>query len=1133
MECPKCHRNIPENTTVCPYCHKVFALTCPNCKTVSKHAVCKKCGYIILEKCHKCGKLVPTTSSACKCGFSTSMSIAYNECEIDEFASLILNFGALKTIRSALGSREFYEKFKQKLKNLISAQLKGINAHIITYGDTYVINFCKDLSFSTSVDKAIRTAIKLATAFTGLNLNMIEQIGSSLKLDICIIRKNSEELLTYPQLESNIKMIVSKGKNKKYIRDMQVLLDQDCHDAARNYKADSLYYMNVNGSSVMFYQLILDEYVIPPSDNLVEAEDVQVREIQKISKKVLEQQDKIDLYSFKVFDINAQCSFIRCTTENLERELDINKKIISIKTEKDIGISTKTLVDFYTREGIEPIYICCTEELTYKPWGVFDKLLRAFFKLSVTNGLIDPNTDIKPYNASKDLILGNAPAVASSEDARYKYIEQFGNLLSENKRMVIIIDGFEHIDNTSLQALELYFDKYANIYTNFIFITNEETPVHSKIKGLLQTFLYKEITLQKSSLDEIISITSKDATNFIESFYYERIKESYNGSRIYYDHAIKYLTDVGVLAKFENKFIIKNNASYMIPKDINSLIKTRLKSFAKYMDASMILAYSVFLGERMDFRTLEELGVNNIPENVQFLQEEGFAFRQESDIYINNYNLVKDIILSSLKSDVQEYIVQTILAKLGKSIDTTTLMLLMATLSKVKEEYLLLWKNSQYAINTGDYDAYLKNCLGFLSLIDKLGENIPREEIENNKKDIMQNIFMSLYSYSPTKIYSIGDILLMDAMQEDDNDKIIKLSNLMLQSALITANYKMAHSLLYNILSRMPDSSLIVDGAINTKFLLLSIINIEILFNIGNYTECIELAEELLSIIKPEIIDKIKPANFSLNMFINHLLEAFRIAGFAKVIKNDKNLNEFFTTVKNAIGADIPEKDCIRALQEFINGKDYTPSNIEIASPFSKVIFLILSELSKLRTDYNTFAQNIYQAKLLATDLHQTQLEYICEALIGYSYAKVGVKQKAEKILSDIVTKAESSAIFNVIAISKFLMAKVKIDNKEIDEAMLLINDTLADIQKHANCAKVYYAMFERLFIEAAQRDKNLPVDIQNEINKLTALSNDGGLQRIVGDSLKQKIYNERVNDDLANMADNSSYSNHETESHP
>jgi len=1124
MNCPKCHKTIPDNANVCPHCHKVLALTCPNCRSISKSSVCQKCGYVILEKCHKCGKLVPTISAKCKCGFPTALSVAYNECEIDEFL---------------LNSQELYSKFLLRLKNLISANIKGLNAQVIMHGSSYVINFCKELSFASSVDKAVRTALKLITAFAGLNLNMIEQLGTSLKMDITIIQKTSDRLLEHQQLESNIKMIVTNAKNKKYLKDMQVLIDQYCRDVMKSYKMDSLYFMDLNGASVMFYQILLDEYIVPPNETVEEGEQLEVKKIKRIKK---EEDSKNDLYGFKIFDINAKCSFIKSTAESITRELDVNKKIIGIKTNPENSIKTADLVNYYRSMDLEVIYVACNEELCYKPWGFFEKFFKAYFKLSSTKGLIDKTLDLKPYNTLKNILFDEPDELTSPEDARYRYMEQFVSLLRNTRRYAIIVDGFEYIDSTSLQTLELYFDKYVNVYTNFVFITDEEIPVHSKIKSLLQTFLYKEITIQKSKMDEILATTGGDVSDFIQSFYYERINESFRGSRLYFEHAIKYLIDVGVLVHFDNKLLIKNNSSFMLPSDLSALIRTRLKSLGKYVDASMILANSVYLGERLDFSTLEQLGINKIQENMKFLESEGFGYVSGNAIYINNYNLIRPIIIASLKEEVEEYIVKNILTKLGKLIDNTTLMLLMGILSMFKEEYLLLWKNSQVAIAMGDYDAYLKNCLGYLSLIDKVGENIPQEEIENNKKDILQNILVSLYSYSPSKIYTIGDILLMDAMQEEDNDKIVKLSNLMLQSALITANYKIAQSLLHNILSRMPNSSLIVNGAINTKFLLLSVVNIEVMFNIGNYRNCIELAEDMLEVIKPEIIQKIKPSNFSENLFIEHLMEAFRIAGMAKLIACDSDIEEFFGAINDALGVELPDKDAILAIKEFVAGKNYIPTNIELATPFSKIIYLLLNELSKLEDDYKSFAQNVYQAKLLAGDMHQTQLEYLCEALIGHAYAKAGVKVKAEAILSDIIEKAGNSAIFSVVAIAKYILAKIKIGKNELDDAIILINDSLADIQKYNNQAKIYYAMFERLFVDVAQKQKSISVDIDIEMNKLKVISPNGELERIVrlSEYMPQVQESEQAIEDalpveeydLEALADNNNFSDLKTQEH-
>ena len=227
---------------------------------------------------------------------------------------------------------------------------------------------------------------------------------------------------------------------------------------------------------------------------------------------------------------------------------------------------------------------------------------------------------------------------------------------------------------------------------------------------------------------------------------------------------------------------------------------------------------------------------------------------------------------------------------------------------------------------------------------------------------------MYLYNYSPAKIYFIENILLIDAINEQDDEKIVKLSNLMLQGALISSNYTDALGLLHNILSRMQNPTLKVDNNVNSKFLLLSLINIEILYNIGNFKQCVEVANDILSILSFENVEQVKPINFSLNLFKSHLNETFVLVAFAKLFMLDEDLDDFFEKVKNILGTDLTEKEAIIAIRDFLADKTFNIETVEEYSPMSKVIFLILQEFSTLDVDCKKFAQNIYQGKVLASD---------------------------------------------------------------------------------------------------------------------------------------------------------------------
>lgn len=1094
MECSKCHTVVAENATVCPVCKKVLQLKCPNCHSLSQNQVCEKCGYVLLVKCSKCSRLNSTEKDFCsKCGFSLKTSLAYNECEIDEFASITITLENLKSIKKALKSKELYAKFLLRVKNLLMAQVKANEGKLIIYGETFVFNLNKELSFATSSHKAIRLAIKIANAFVELNTNLVMEWGFPLGLKLSVNRKFSEDLLEKLSYKNNVKKLLVTQKKASYQRGFQIIMDQYVWDQInKDFKTDSLYSLDIDGQSIMFYELILDSYLLPPKER--ETEDINVGMPVKIQNNNSKDEDGKDIYSFKMFDINAKCRFENSTAPSIIEKMksfDLKKegKIISIKSDAELGIEISDLINFYRDNEYKVVNISCTEETEYRPWGFFETLFREVYRIPSHNSFINLKS-LSPvvqqtFRPILDLIYQKSLKSMSAEDARFAYMEIFGDLLSSLSKTVIIIEGFEYLDDTSIQTMELYFDKFKKVIPNFVFINHSKVSVHSKIKGLLRTNLYTEISLGKASLDSMLATLKSDATDFIQSFYYEKLQENCNGSFLYFNNFINYLKETGVLIDFDNRLMVKENRSVVVSSKLKNLFKSRIKNFSKNMDLSLILAYSTFLGYRFDYKSLVSLGINDIQNQLNTLIESSILRVEGELIYINNYNFVVSVLRNALKYDTESFLAKNVIAKLGKGLDDTIVILITGVLGAVKEQYLTLWKNSQLAINAGDYDAYLKNCLGFLSLTEKVKSNVTPDEIEENKRGVYNNILMYLYSYSPEKIYFIENILLMDAIKQEDDEKIVKLSNLMLQGALISSNYTDALGLLHNILSRMRNATLIVDGKVNTKFLLLSLVNIEILYNIGEYKSCVDIANDLLSVLSLDIIEKIKPAGFSINLFVSHILDTMRLVGLAKLHLLDDDIEEFFVKIESIFQIEVDEKNSIKAIQDFLSGKVYSTFNIENATAFSKVIYLVLQECSKLEEDYKTFAQNIYQAKLLSNEIHQKEFEYICDLLIAYAYYKVGAKEKAGYIYNDIYNISDSNAIFAMLLFANYLKAVMELSNSNIDNSLSLINDSLALLQKQENQSKIFYVLFEKLLIKVLQSENTTNIDIEAEMKKV------------------------------------------------
>ena len=362
MKCSKCKREIPENTTICPYCHKVLALECPNCHSIGENPICEKCGFIILTKCSKCGRTISTAADKCKCGFPVKTSIAYQECESDEFASVIVRFAALKQIRKILGSQELFSKFYFRLRNLLIAQLSGIDGKIIIYNDIFTINFNKELSLPTSANKAVRLALKIVNAFSELNAKVIEELAIPLKLEITIIKKTASDLLENISINNNVKLLTVKKESKKYLKGLQINIDQFIQDCInKDFKTDSLYSIEENGQQLMFYEILLDSYIIPPSNQSLDTPvEIQKNEIKKVAIKEKEPED---IYNIKIFDINAKCKFEKSTATQIFEKFSDNK-IISLRTSSNWGIKTSDIINYYTSKNIKILHVACTEEMT-------------------------------------------------------------------------------------------------------------------------------------------------------------------------------------------------------------------------------------------------------------------------------------------------------------------------------------------------------------------------------------------------------------------------------------------------------------------------------------------------------------------------------------------------------------------------------------------------------------------------------------------------------------------------------------------------------------------------------------------------------------------------------------------------
>ena len=121
----------------------------------------------------------------------------------------------------------------------------------------------------------------------------------------------------------------------------------------------------------------------------------------------------------------------------------------------------------------------------------------------------------------------------------------------------------------------------------------------------------------------------------------------------------------------------------------------------------------------------------------------------------------------------------------------------------------------------------------------------------------------------------------------------------------------------------------------------------------------------------------------------------------------------------------------------------------------------------------------------MAIDINQKEIELLCDLLIAYAYSKIGNTKKASDICNDVLKIAEKSAIFNIIAFARFLLANLA---ETSEKALLIVDDAFSQLQKYNNQAQILYAMFQKTYINIIKNMDTNKIDIESEEQKISTL---------------------------------------------
>lgn len=1081
MECPKCGLEIDDKAMVCPNCKKVLKLACPICKTINTTNTCKKCGYTIITKCHNCGKVNQTASKKCrKCGYDLEKSVIQNEANTDDFAILTIDFPNMDEMRTCLGSAKLFNKFKINLDKIIYDYTKSIGLRRQIINKTCIIRCDKDYTFGSSVETAVKTAIDLLNLITAMNCKLTNKKNATVRCNMFILKRNTEDNPNDFDSGYNISLINQNATQKtdKILNTFQILTDDHVANViGSEYSLSPLNSVMVKDEMLMFYEIDLRQYV---KVEWPEEEVDNEIEVPNFVQNMLIEQDKMDgealnnLDSPKdpdaIYDIETinfeqiNCDFIR--TENIDVLFHIMNKfqttpkgIVTIKTAEMYKPYTLKVLNTIGEIGKfdNIITLTCYEEMKYSPYSFFRDLVSAIFEYTVSQKLFFENdfsmfASVDPDGLIKDLISLQKRESDKAEDTRYIYFDIFLTLLQIIPKTLIYIEDFEKIDSSSYDVLKYLFEAFEQLDISFLISHNKDFSLHKDCHFLLSKPYYTEITLKPTSFEKLIEENKVFYKDVLNNFYFQRVAKYACGSSLFIDIAIQYLIESGVFAIREDSIEMIDPKTIIIPSSLDKLVARRLNLLQDDANAMKFLTSLVLLGTRVDISTIQSLNYSNLNELIEKLSNMGFLYQYNNCIYFPNYNLLRNNLLSTISKIYLENVAEDLFEKVfDEGMPSPIKAYLYGLLQKTDKERSQWEQLAEICLSLGDFNAYLNCTDKVIQLLNQNNDPEKFEEIEEYKKLLYQNISSNLYEYIPEKTASIAERTLKNLEKTANADDIILLCNKMINGNLLVGDYNHALELTHKVLSLIPPSSLNPnDENFNSYFFLMSVIHIQILFNIGALTDCLEIGYKVLNIINDETISHLKPDYMSDEDFQNLIIDSAGYVALANVLSLSGNVEEFLKILRADLHC-IPESfDLFIALQNLLHGKQIPEISDQISDSdrFGSVIYNIICAFSELNEGYTKFAENIYRAKLFANNNKLHFLELFCDLMIGYAYMKLNSFEKADSIIYKIIKETNNNGMTTLLYLAWFVMSELHLMQNRYDVVFGIVNNSLIQLEK-------------------------------------------------------------------------------------
>ena len=1046
MECPKCGNEVKETDKKCPYCNKVLLLECPVCHKFNRSSVCEECGNVIILKCHNCGTPGPNTGKCRKCGFSTAKSVIMNEAETEEYACLAITFPNIEDLRPALKNKQIFNKFKKKLKQALFSYAKFQDNRCQLFGETYVIKYYKEFSFTSSVKKAVKSAIELLNKIGGISYKLKRGKNVRLHCKMTILKKTFETDKNEFNTGLNIKLIKDTTE-ERYTDGLQLITDQYINNIiSRDYTLEMIYSSQVGDELLMFYEFPLEDQIIP----IVIEEKTEDRSILKgpanLPKlKIFDDDDKLNeiLYGNKAIDISTQGQFLSVPAHNIFNTLDgilTSNTFVTLKTTERRDLPTSDVLNYLKNRYPSVIHVVCKENFKYQPYTFFREMLAKLIHVDLKQEGVEQEISAGLSGIDKNglfsNLLKNTPSDSYDPDTAFvTYVNELREFLSAQRNIVLFIENFDLMDETSLKVINDYISTLINsedIAFSFIVTVRSDFSVYKNIPKLLHSPFYKEINVTKGDYAEFLSTIPEDIEEIKESFYIKKLEERCAGSLTYFKNELQYLRDSNVFITFENKLMINAEKTLVFPGTIQELLSQRFTSLPE--SEGLVVAYTILMGGYAHFSVLAKLEIEKLDEAIASLINKSIVNFENEIVSVENLRIFEPALMKALSPEVIQTLINNITHCTG-FVDYN----LLDIMGKDEEKLSRIYEVAMNSLLFGDFNAYLNCAKIYFSLIDKM--DIKEGEPLERKNELYSILVNHLNRYPSAKVYSISKAILNNAISNNDDETIVNVSNLILDSALSGDDYVLAQQCIQNILTRILNPMLLSEGQDYTpQFILYSCIQAKIAFYLSHYNQCIAICEKILSTITPEFIADIQNNGIDKSQFVTYVMEILVFSAMSKIIICDGTLEEFLSEVKERVGSELLSSSFLLMLDKLLHNEDFDNDAGLASDVISIFITNMIQAFKNFSEGYNVFAQNIYKAKLSVQNENMLFFSLLCDLFIGYSYQKINLEnpvswKKCETIYDDVLRISQKSGFNTLILLTNWFKATLLKDKDLLDDA--------------------------------------------------------------------------------------------------